>query len=264
MKDFYNPPSADPDLAKRVRIDEICDRFECLWKAERTPPDLATFLQTDEIANAFTEREDLLIELIAIDRPYRESTELATDVDYYCQRFPQSRELIDQIFSGEAQTIRTLVDDATIDSVFTGEQPIQVNGNRIRYFGDYELINEIACGGMGVVYRARQISLNREIALKMILAGQIADTDQIRRFQIEAEAPANLYHIGIVPIYEIGEFQGQHYFSMKLIEGETLSEYANKLRGDHDQIIEKIIAIAIADSVHHAHQRGILHRDLKR
>jgi tRNA A-37 threonylcarbamoyl transferase component Bud32 len=146
-----------------------------------------------------------------------------------------------------------------------------------RVFGDYELLGEIASGGMGVVFRARQVGLNRFVAVKMIRAGQLASAAEVQRFRTEAEATANLDHPHIVPIYEIGEHQGQHYFSMKLIEGENLAESIAKGRfrfpastAPHRQsaLAERQSAIAtfmakVAHAVHHAHQHGVLHRDLK-
>jgi predicted Ser/Thr protein kinase len=131
----------------------------------------------------------------------------------------------------------------------------------VRYFGDYEIQKELGRGGMGVVYQARQVSLNRPVALKLIKAGVLAGDADLRRFQNEAEAVALLDHAGIVPVFEVGEHDGQHYFSMKLIEGGDLADQIASFQAD-----PRAAAILLADTaeaVHHAHMRGILHRDLK-
>ncbi len=154
--------------------------------------------------------------------------------------------------------------------------------------GDYELLKEIARGGMGIVFKARQISLNRVVAVKMIASGHMASPSLMERFHTEVEAAANLDHPNIVPIYEVGEQDGHYYFSMRLVEGESLAQRIarNRKRGKEPASNPKpesrepnasepsrtahltpkeaaqLLATA-AHAVHHAHQRGILHRDLK-
>jgi serine/threonine protein kinase/tetratricopeptide (TPR) repeat protein len=166
----------------------------------------------------------------------------------------------------------------------------------LRYFGDYELLGELGRGGMGVVYRARQLSLHRTLALKVIAPEQVASPKAAERFRTEAETAANLDHPHIVPLYESGECAGRHYFTMKLIEGQSLAQRmadfrlpgvdsktarsdaapaGKEGRGEggrfaysKSEIASRQSQIAnlllkVADAVHYAHQRGILHRDLK-
>jgi serine/threonine protein kinase len=128
-------------------------------------------------------------------------------------------------------------------------------------FADYEIIEEIARGGMGVVVRAREKKLNRIVALKMILGGKLADESDIKRFYIEAAAAAALQHPGIVPIYEVGNVDGQHFYSMQLVEGASLKE-----RLSNGPLTAKVAAGLIqqvAAAVHYAHEHSIIHRDLK-
>jgi serine/threonine-protein kinase len=128
-------------------------------------------------------------------------------------------------------------------------------------FGDYELLNEVARGGMGVVFRARQKSLHRTVAVKMILAGQLASDDAIRRFYSEAEAAAQLDHSGIVPIYEVGEQAGRHFFSMAYIDGPSL--HARLAKGPLPPREAAQVVMRVAEAVAYAHTAGIIHRDLK-
>ncbi len=167
--------------------------------------------------------------------------------------------------------LKLALEAPAIDSMFLGDALPEApsahgprppaSGVRVRYFGDYELVEEIARGGMGVVYRASQISLNRTVALKMILAGDFSSPAMIERFQIEARAAARLEHPHIVPIHEIGIHEGLHYFSMRFVEGGTLTQAMAGRKFTARRAAELMIPVARA--VHHAHQRGILHRDLK-
>jgi TolB-like protein/Flp pilus assembly protein TadD/predicted Ser/Thr protein kinase len=127
--------------------------------------------------------------------------------------------------------------------------------------GDYELLAEIGRGGQGVVFRARQKSLNRIVALKVIGLGQWATKAHLKRFRLEAEAAASLDHPCIVPIYEVGERDGQCYFSMKFVEGGQLDEIVKQAPLSIRQAVE--LVAKVARTVHYAHEHGILHRDIK-
>jgi serine/threonine protein kinase len=150
---------------------------------------------------------------------------------------------------------------ADMPTITPSEQPAPAPGVKVRYFGDYELLQEIARGGMGVVYRARQLSLNRLVALKMILAGQLASEADVQRFHAEAEAAAHLDHPNIVPIYEVGQHEGNHYYAMQFVDGPSLAKYLDGAKLSNRDAAELIRTSALA--VQYAHDRGVIHRDLK-
>jgi WD40 repeat protein/tRNA A-37 threonylcarbamoyl transferase component Bud32 len=130
-----------------------------------------------------------------------------------------------------------------------------------RHFGDYEILEEIARGGMGVVYKARQISLHRIVALKMIRSGDLATKQDADRFHAEAEAAANLDHPNIVSIFEVGHHDGQHYFSMAYVDGKSLGEMTREHPLPGRTAAE--YCQTIAQAIHYAHQQQTLHRDIK-
>jgi WD40 repeat protein/tRNA A-37 threonylcarbamoyl transferase component Bud32 len=187
----------------------------------------------------------------------------APDRQKLFDQYPQHAEALrsffanhDQMDAAAAELRLGRASDST-DSGGEGAGPLA----RIRYFGDYELLEEIARGGMGIVYKARQVSLNRIVALKMILAGQFASETEVERFYTEARAAANLQHRNIVAIHEVGQHENQHYFSMDYIEGESLARivHENPLPAEKAAGYLK----TITEAIDFAHRQGTLHRDLK-
>jgi eukaryotic-like serine/threonine-protein kinase len=188
------------------------------------------------------------------------------DRDELLRQHPDLADELREFFAdaGKMDRFAQSLHKAQIGDATIGAEGVSDTGDtlpRLRYFGDYELLEEIARGGMGVVYKARQVSLTRIVAIKMILAGQLASDADVQRFRAEAEAAANLDHPNIVPIYEIGDHEGQQYFSMKLIEGGSLAGKIAEFGADARKATA--LLATVAGAVHYAHQRGILHRDLK-
>ncbi len=188
------------------------------------------------------------------------------DHDALLCQYPDIADELRAFFTDQAKIKRVALElnQAHVGDITIGAEESSNAGNGralIRYFGDYEILEEIARGGMGVVFKARQVSLNRIVAVKLILAGQLASPADVQRFRTEAEAAANLDHPNILPIYEVGEHDGQQYFSMKLIEGDNLGGKIKDLASHPREAMQ--LAAQLARAVHYAHQRGILHRDLK-
>ncbi len=207
--------------------------------------------------------DDELARILSLltDRVQRgEQVELEAECRNYPQFAADLRELWGAVLV--AQAIGSSRSQETIEPTMPlGADSPSGSFNLPSRFGDYELLQEIGRGGMGVVFRARQISLNREVAVKMILRGQMATAADRDRFRAEAEASARLEHPGIVPVYEVGEYEGRPYFTMKYIRGATLAQ--RLAEGPLPQREAAAVLAAVARAVDFAHKRGVLHRDLK-
>ena len=205
---------------------------------------------TDRAGNP-RDRDQLLDELLA---RYNEAVDRGEEPD---------RKTVGVLFPELAETLAShfAAEEKLRKAARTLRQSPEIPLDKIRYFGDYELLEEIGRGGMGVVYKARQISLNRIVAVKMILPSRLVSERDVERFHREAELAASLTHPGIVRVYEIGLHRDQHYFSMEYVEGSNLAEKS----GDETfagRNAARYVA-QVADAVHYAHTQKVLHRDLK-
>jgi WD40 repeat protein/tRNA A-37 threonylcarbamoyl transferase component Bud32 len=178
-------------------------------------------------------------------------------------RYPELTRGLEDFFAGQDRPDgpAALPIDPGAATLAAGPPPPEGAAALPRAFGDYELLEELSRGGMGVVYKARQKSANRLVAVKMIRSEALASAGEVQRFRNEAETVANLDHPHIVPLYEVGERDGQPFFSMKLVAGQSLAEQMGRYRAD-PRAAARLLGV-VARAVHHAHQRGVLHRDLK-
>lgn len=250
-------------------IDLICDRFEADRRAGRQT-DLASYLSEAPAAG----KAVLLRELLNLELELRYEDHKRPDARSYHERFPDLADVIDAAFESWNHRVLTARHghpdgESTVASpgllntgveTSPGADP-RVGTGQAPVLPGYEISGELGRGGMGVVLKARQVALNRAVAVKLIKSGVFATDAELLRFQNEAEAVAQLDHPYIVPIYEVGQYEGRHFFSMKLIEGTSLDKRLAEFALD-PPAAARIVAI-IAEAIHHAHQRGILHRDLK-
>ena len=263
--------NAKPSPAEQpfLQRDAVCDQFEQAWQAEQTPS-LADALS--QVAQA--EQGALISDLLSIELRYRLARGEQPTIGAYQQRFTEHREAIKEVFvrlQNDDDTLATGQEEQGFDTTRiprpTGPQPSTLPSTPSGLdkigseFGDYELLEEVGRGGMGVVYRARQKSLDREVAVKMILAGGLADQESIDRFYAEAQAVAHLRHPNIVRIHEVGQEKEHHFFSMDFIEGGSLSAVARNHPLTAKEAVDYVRTITRA--IHSAHEAGIIHRDLK-
>jgi eukaryotic-like serine/threonine-protein kinase len=212
------------------------------------------------------EREGRFNQVLA-DYLEAEEAGRAPDCSELFARHPDLADELKEFLDNRAELAGLAESDAGHDAAAAAptQEAAPASTNRV---GDYELLGEIARGGMGIVYRARQVSANRQVALKMMLAGAQAQDTAQARFRIEAEAAASLDHPNIVPIYDVGTINGRPYFTMKLVEGGSLAARRDEFtlgRGATTARARRIAELmaTVARAVHHAHLHGILHRDLK-
>jgi len=244
------------------QIDTTCDQFE-LALQDGACGSIADFLIEDWPGD---HRRLLLRELLDLELEYSTRSDGHIDVEKYARQFASDRDVLDNCISRHESRANRAARPAH-DETQVLRQPSSVDSDdatssvQIRDVGEFTLTGEIARGAMGIVYKAIDHSLNRTVALKVILSGKFASSEEVKRFQNEARAAALLDHPNIVPIYEVGKANGQHYFSMGLVDGHDLTSAVSQDLYAPRPAAELMVKLACA--VQYAHEQGILHRDLK-
>jgi len=245
----------DPSVAHQLRasrdIDDLCDTFE-KQLCQGEPPKLETYLDKVDLEH----RPKLIRELLALTRHYLSESEMSLHLKDYLGRHPEHSNTIMDVLGEETLSVTA----ASVHSKHAGLNPklgLQAGDT----FGKFKVLEEVARGGMGVVFKAHQQDLDRVVALKVIISGHLATDDEIKRFKREARAVAALEHPNIVSIYEVDQVEQLHYFTMNYFEGVTLDAWTKMLPNDLGDEIR--ILIQLCEGINYAHERGIIHRDLK-
>ncbi|MDR3638192.1 MAG: serine/threonine-protein kinase [Isosphaeraceae bacterium] len=257
-------------LADLIYIDESCDRFESSWRSG-VRPELEAFLDGAQ----GQARQKLLRELLALDLEFRRGAGEHPDVADYITRFPDHTLVVESVFAPPASGFKTRMATrggtgrsgiAVLDPVTEPDEALpraELGPDARAALRDagYEILGEVGRGGMGVVYLANKVALNRRCALKMILAGAHAGAAVSARFRAEAETIAHLQHPDIVQIYHVGEAAGLPYFELEYLPGGSLDKLLDGAPWPAPIAAElvEVLARAIAE----AHRRGVIHRDLK-
>ena len=241
----------------RHEIDRICDDFEDQLLADKTA-DIEEFLERVDCSV----QSELLQELIQIELAYRDQLVPRPPETSYLSRFPGHEHAIETAFAlhhSNRQSLAGKEGDEYTTSVACGAS--SSNDQHPREFGDYILYEQIAAGGMGVVYRAHHKKLDRDVALKMIRDRNLASDESVKRFMGEARAVARLHHPAIVPVHDVGELDGQHYIAMQFIEGRSLADIL--AQGPQRSADAASILRRCAHAIQTAHEAGVVHRDIK-
>lgn len=250
----------------------LLNEFQQAWQAG-VRPSVKAFLNRAP----FEERTDLLTELLTLELEFRRRTGDTPELQEYVSTLPDYEQMLVKYFErqpGSGVPTEPPDPDATVipelnESFYrtvapglsdTGPASLESSADFAR-IGDYEVLSEIARGGMGVVYKVRHLRLGRVAAVKMILSRGFESKEQVQRFLAEADAVANLNHVGIVSLFEVGEHAGQHFFAMEYIDGKSLWQVV-RTNPLEPKLAARIMR-DVSDAMNYAHQSGVIHRDLK-